>query len=277
MDGEVHCPAGKIMIQEEEMSVRLNIEKGVAYITLAAPEKLNAYDLEMAKSLFEAVLRAEDDGEVRCIVITGEGRAFSAGGDVKFFKRIVSGEERGAEEVLLYLHGTVATLRRMGKPVISAVNGVAAGAGIGIALSADLVYASREASFVFAYPRVGLSPDGGTTFLLTREIGYHRTMELLLTGKVLGAEEALSWGLVNGVKEPEELLPFVSSLAGKIAGGPTGAYARGKELIAQAYFGAMETQMERERQNIKESMKTDDFREGVLSFIEKREPRFTGK
>lgn len=257
--------------------VKFEQRGGVGIVTFSSPERMNAYDMEMAKEFFEALSKAASSSDIRCLVITGEGRAFCAGGDVKYFGRLIEGKEKGVELLPLILHGSISQVRRMPKPVISAVNGVAAGAGIGLALAADLVYAVEGAQFVFAYPNVGLSPDGGATFLLTRELGYHRTMELMLTGKVLSAEEAKSYGLVNEVFREEGFMENVFSIAEKIASGPTAAFARGKELIASAYFEDMETQMERERLEILASMKTRDFREGVTAFIQKRKPDFKGE
>jgi len=257
--------------------VSLRKEGNVGYITMESPENLNAYNVEMARELLGCVYRASGESSIRCLVFSGSGRAFCAGGDVKMMGDSL---EIGGDTMRIlpaYLHGTITEIRRMEKPVITSVNGIAAGAGIGLALSADLVYLSRDCSFVLAYQQIGLSPDGGASLFLTRELGYHRTMELMLTGRPLIAEEALELGLVNGVFPPEELSDRVKEIATRIAAGPTGAFARGKELFQRAFMENMETQLEMERQGILKQIKTGDFKEGVRAFVEKRDPRFEGK
>ncbi len=252
-------------------------EGAVGILTLNSEANLNAYNLDLGREFLSHVYDLSGDGKIRCVVITGAGKAFSAGGDVKFMVEAAQSEGEMMRMLIAYLHGTITEIRRMGKPVISAVNGIAAGAGIGLALSADLVYASRDASFHLAYQNIGLTPDGGATTFLTKQLGYHRTMELMLTGKPLMAEEAKSLGLVNSLFEGEELMGAVREIAQKISCGPTLAFSRGKELFQKAFMEHMETQLELERQNILKQSETRDFIEGIRAFVEKRPPRFEGK
>lgn len=257
----------------------VDLEKrgALAVITLCRGERMNVFNLDSGRELLDALMDAGADRRVRCLVVTGTGRVFCAGGDIELMRKSI--EEGGHDMKVLptYLHGIISEVRRMEKPVVSAINGVAAGAGIGLALSADLVFASESATFVLAYANIGLSPDGGATFLLAREMGYHRAMELMLTGKTLSAREAESLGLVNRVIEGEMLMDEVLEVAEKVASGPTTAYARAKSLFNIAFFEDVETQLERERQFLIKQFETDDFREGVSAFLEKRAPEFTGE
>lgn len=257
--------------------ITLEKKDGVALITLNRSEKMNVFNIESGKELLGALFDAGSDRRVRCIVITGSGKVFCAGGDIGLMRKVL--DEGGDEMRLLpvYLHAIIAEVKRMEKPVLSAINGVAAGAGIGIALSADLVYASEKAKFVLAYGNIGLSPDGGATFFLARGMGYHRAMELMLTGKTLTPGEMLKLGLINGVIGGDDLLASVLETAGKVASGPTTAFARAKALFGSAFFDHVATQLERERQAIVRQFETADFREGVTAFLEKRPPKFPGE
>lgn len=257
--------------------VKIEKQGAVAVVTMCRSEKMNVFNLESGKELLEALIAAGSDRSVRCAVITGTDNVFCAGGDITLMRKVVN--EGGDDMRLLpiYLHAIIAEVRRMEKPVISAVNGVAAGAGIGIGLSADLVYASEKAKFVLAYGNIGLSPDGGATFMLAREIGYHRAMELMLTGKALTPGDALELGLINGIYGHENLFEAVLETAQRVASGPTMAFSRAKDLFNNAFFDRVETQLERERQAIVKQFETEDFREGVLAFLEKRHPRFSGR
>jgi 2-(1,2-epoxy-1,2-dihydrophenyl)acetyl-CoA isomerase len=257
----------------------INLEKrdGIAVISLCREERMNVFNLDSGKELIEVLFDVGSDKSVRCVVITGTGKVFCAGGDISLMEKVI---REGGDDMRLLpvnLHAIIAEVRRMEKPVISAINGVAAGAGIGIGLAADLVYASDNAKFVLAYANIGLSPDGGATFLLAREVGYHRAMELMLTGKTLTAKEALELGLINGVFDGEELYGAVYETAKKVAAGPTTAFARAKALFNSAFFEHVETQLERERQALIRQFDTADFREGVSAFLEKRPPRFPGE
>lgn len=249
----------------------------VATLRMNRPERMNAYDFEMGDALLSALAGVAHDPAVRCVVFTGSGRVFSAGGDVG----LMGGRKEEAPRLFLdltvRLHAFVASVRRCRKPVVSAVNGVAAGGGFSLALAGDIVVAAESARFALAYQNIGLSPDGGSTFFLARTAGTHRAMELTLTGRTLSAGEAASWGLVQRVFPDASFAPETAALAAGIAAGPTLAYGNAKELYNRALFQPLETQMEEERQSIAESARTGDFREGVRAFLAKEKANFRGE
>jgi 2-(1,2-epoxy-1,2-dihydrophenyl)acetyl-CoA isomerase len=262
-----------------EMSDVVQVERkgGVATVRMNRPERMNAYNPEMGKTLLSAVSDASVDPSVRCVVLTGEGKAFSAGGDVEFMATF-RGEGHGKFlDLAILLHALIASLRRAPKPVIAAVNGVAAGAGFSMALACDVAVAASSARFTLGYQGIGLSPDGGMTFFLARTLGTQRAMEMTLFSKVLTAEQAAAWGLVQQVIPDAEFGARTAEIAGRLADGPTLAYARAKELYNRGLSQPLEAQLEEERQNIARSATTHDFREGVRAFLEKRPARFEGR
>jgi len=257
--------------------VRVERKGGVATIRMNRPERLNAYNAEMADSLLAAALSVSADPSVRCVVLTGAGKAFSAGGDVETFAAF---EEEGPAKFMgmaIGLHALIATLRRAPKPVVAAVNGVAAGAGFSMALACDVAVATASARFTLGYQNIGLSPDGGMTFFLARALGTQRAMEMTLFSKVLPAARAAEWGLVQQIFPDAEFASGVEALADRLASGPTLAYSRAKELYNRALSQPLEAQLEEERQNISRCAGSRDFREGIHAFLEKRPARFEGR
>jgi 2-(1,2-epoxy-1,2-dihydrophenyl)acetyl-CoA isomerase len=255
----------------------LDKREHVATITLNRPEAYNALDLGLGRELFHAALEVDEDPDVRCVVITGAGKAFCAGGNVKDFADNLSRIGILVKELTTYLHGAVSRLTRSAKPVIMAVNGVAAGGGLSFALSGDVVIAAESARFTMAYSKIAATPDGSSSYFLPRLIGLRRTLELYLTNRVLSAREALEWGLVTRVVPDAELKDAVDALARELAAGPTLAIGGAKRLFHQSTWESLETQMELEAQAIAASGHTEDFREGVTAFANKKTPTFKGR
>jgi 2-(1,2-epoxy-1,2-dihydrophenyl)acetyl-CoA isomerase len=253
------------------------VKDAVATITLNRPAAYNALDLTLTRELFEAAVVADEDRSIRCIVVTGAGKAFCAGGDVKAFHE--AGDKVGVlvKHLTTYLHGAVSRLARTQKPVIMAINGVAAGGGLSLALSGDLVVATESAKFTMAYSKIAASPDGSSTYFLPRLIGFRRTLELHFTNRVLSAREALEWGLINRVHPDVEYAAAVAALARELAEGPTAAFGRTKLLVHQSTQESLETQMELEAQAIAASGATEDFRNGVAAFAAKQSAKFVGR
>ncbi len=251
---------------------------GVATLTLNRPEAFNALDLTLGRDLFHAVLEIDDDPAVRAVVVTGAGKAFCAGGDVKGFAD--NADRIGAliKELTTYLHGAVSRLCRSDKPVIMAVNGVAAGGGMSLALAGDLVIAAESARFTMAYSKIAATPDGSSSYYLPRLIGIRRAMELYFTNRVLSAREAEAWGLVTRVVPDAELASATHAFARELAQGPTKAFGGAKRLFHQSTWESLETQMELEAQAIAASGRTEDFRAGVTAFANKQPaPVFRGR
>ncbi len=258
-------------------TIRYEVKDGVATITLNRPESYNALNLALGSDLFHATLEADEDRAVRCIVVTGAGKAFCAGGDVKDFNDHADRIGVVIKELTTYLHGAVSRLARSAKPVIMAVNGVAAGGGMSLALSGDLVVATESARFTMAYSRIAASPDGSSSYFLPRMIGLRRALELHYTNRVLSAREAMEWGLVNRVHPDAEFSPAVAALARELAQGPTLAFGRAKLLFHQSTQESLETQMELEAQAIAASGHTEDFKNGVAAFAKKQPVVFHGR
>jgi 2-(1,2-epoxy-1,2-dihydrophenyl)acetyl-CoA isomerase len=256
----------------EEMAYRrLHLERkdSVGRVTLNRPEAYNALNLEMARELFDAALELDESREIRVIVLTGAGKAFCAGGDVKEFVEQLTREERHLKELTAYLHMTVSRLVRSQKPVLVAVNGVAAGGGMSLAMAGDIVVAAESARFTMAYARIGVPPDGSSSYFLPRLVGLRRAMELYLLNRPLTAREAFEWGLVTRVESDMEFPRAVESLARKLADGPTLAFGAAKLLFHHATHESLETQMEMESEAIARAGQTEDFRRAVAAFAER--------
>ena len=259
-------------------TVTLARAAGVATLTLNRPEAYNALDMTLGRDLFHAVLEADDDAAVRAIVVTGAGKAFCAGGDVKAFAENLDHIGALIKELTTYLHGAVSRLCRSEKPVIMAINGVAAGGGMSLALAGDLVLAAESARFTMAYAKIAATPDGSSTYYLPRLIGVRRALELYLTNRALSAREAQEWGLITRVVPDAELASAADALARELAQGPTRAFGGAKRLFHQSTWESLETQMELEAQAIAASGRTDDFRAGVTAFANKQPaPPFRGR
>jgi 2-(1,2-epoxy-1,2-dihydrophenyl)acetyl-CoA isomerase len=250
---------------------------GIATITLNRPDVANALNMTMARELMDAALRCDDAGKTRAVLLTGTGAMFCAGGDLKYFQSV--GAERinaTLKEVATYLHVAISHFQRMRAPLVIAVNGTAAGAGMSLAISGDLVLAAEAAKFTMAYTAAGLSPDGSSSYFLPRLVGLRRAQELMITNRRLSAAEALDWGIVTQVVSDDELADAARSLTARLAAGPTGAYGMVKSLLIDTYDNSLESQMELEGRGIADMAAGADGSEGIQAFIEKRKPVFTG-
>lgn len=260
--------------------IEVGIEDGVGTITLSRPEKLNAFDETMIEALAAACSRLSNDDAVRAILVIGSGRAFCAGLDLKYATQSIAAGASLPDlvrRIVTQLHATVTELRRAPKPVVTAVHGAAAGAGVGLALAGDVVIAATTAAFTLSYTKIGLSPDGGTTYFVTRLLGEKRALDLFLGSEPLSADEALRMGMVSRVVAPEQLEAAARAHAKKLAAGPTRAFGLAKALVLDAVREGLETQMEKERRAIASTFASADFQEGVTAFFEKRAPKFVGR
>ncbi|HEY4668918.1 MAG TPA: enoyl-CoA hydratase [Tepidiformaceae bacterium] len=262
-------------------TILYSVEDQVALITLNRPESLNAMNPEMLGVIADAGERAASDPDVRCVVVTGAGRAFSAGGDVKAMASRDSGGSGGpvlsGVERLRQQEEISRLLAEMPKPTIAAINGVAAGAGLSVALACDLRIMSDQARLTTAFSKVGFSGDFGGTWLLQRLVGPAKAKELYFLSDMLSAEDALRLGLVSRVVPQDSLMEEAMALARRLAAGPTLAYGRIKENFA---FGATATfadTLTKEAENMIASGQTEDHRNAAMAFVEKREPTFRGR
>lgn len=232
--------------------------------------------LAVMRDLMHASIVCDEDAGVRCAVITGTGRFFSAGGDLAGFAD--TGDVGSLlKEMTVYFHAAVSRLSRMDAPLVAAVNGIAAGAGMSLVAASDLAIACESARFVSAYTASSLSPDGSSTYFVPRLVGMRRAMELMLTNRTLDAAEALDWGLVNRVVPDDELMSATVDLARSLASGATLAFGAVKEMLHSSLAGTLETQMELEARWIARLARTEDGVEGVTAFFEKRSPDFKGR
>jgi len=268
------------MPQHSEEVVLWACIDGLATITLNRQSAYNALDLATADKLLEALIRCDEDPAVRAVMITGRGAAFCAGGDIRGMLERVKTDgnaSRYLKALTVRLHGLISTLVRMPKPVITAVNGAAAGAGFSLAIAGDLVLAADTARFSVAYTGIALAPDGASTFFLPRLIGAKRALELMYTNRAVSADEAKSLGIVNEVYPAADFEEKAKAYAAALAQGPTIAYGCAKKLVTLSAECSIETQMEHERRAIAACGRTEDFREGADAFFSKRRATFRGK
>ena len=258
-------------------TVLFDVHEGVGTLTLNRPQAANSLNKAMAQELMDISIECDENPAIRALVLTGNGKMFSAGGDLKSFYGTGETIGHALKDLTVYLHGAISRFARMDAPVITAVNGMAAGAGMSLAVFGDLIYAARSAAFTMAYTAAGLSPDGSSSYFLPRLIGMRRTQELMLTNRRLSAEEALQWGLINYVTDDATLLGETQSTAAKLATGPTAAFGSVKRLLASTFTEGLETQMEIEAREIVENARGRDGREGIEAFVNKRAPTFTGQ
>ena len=258
-------------------TLTFDVADNIATITLNRPDAANALNAPMADELLDVSIACSTRNDVRAVIITGSGKLFCGGGDLNEFKSVGDQKEAHLLKMATILHAAVIRFANLDAPVIMAVNGTAGGGGFSIVLSGDYVLASHKAKFVSAYTASGLSPDGSSTYFLAKHVGMLRAKELMLTNRVLTADEACDWGIVNRVVEPDELMVEAMKLAKTFADGPTKAYGSTKRLLQTAYSDPMESQLEKETQGIAGMMTTHDGPHGLEAFLNKQKPVFRGE
>jgi 2-(1,2-epoxy-1,2-dihydrophenyl)acetyl-CoA isomerase len=259
-------------------TIQVKNNSGVALITLNRPDKLNSFNTQMHRELQQALDEAINNEEVKSILLTGAGRGFCAGQDLS--DRAVSSDDTAPDlgvSVEKFYNPLIRRIKNCPKPVVCAVNGVAAGAGASIAIACDLVIAAKSASFVLAFTNIGLIPDSGCTWNLTHALGLPRAKAFAMLGERIKAEQAMEWGLIWQVAENENLMDEAAALAEKLASQPPLAMQKTKELMNTAFEHSLDSQMERERLAMQYLGKSADYKEGVSAFMEKRKPVYTGK
>ncbi|BFM15176.1 enoyl-CoA hydratase-related protein [Maricurvus nonylphenolicus] len=247
---------------------------GLALITLDRPNQANGMNYALARELANAAQDIDLDSSIKAVILTGNGRFFCAGGDVVGMSKLGDDLAPEVKRMADELHKAISTFARMSAPVIMAVNGTAAGAGFSLAVTGDYVIASESSSFTMAYTNVGLSPDGSSSYYLPRLIGIRKTQELMFTNRVLSACEACEWNLIHCVVPDDELLERAHSVASNFLNGAAGSNSAIKKLLLQTFDNGLETQMEIEGRLIAECARSDNGREGIRAFSEKRKPNF---
>jgi 2-(1,2-epoxy-1,2-dihydrophenyl)acetyl-CoA isomerase len=262
------------------VGVDISEKDGTAIIRLNRPAVLNSVDLDTARQLRDAVIAAERSATARCVLLTGTGKHFSAGGDVRFFHGTLDlplDQRRGVfDEILHVLNDVIPRLRLMPKPVVASARGAVAGLGVSLVAACDIALAARDAVFSMAYCAIGGVPDSGASIAVARLANPKRAAELLLLGERFDAQEALALGLIGRVVEAETLDEETVKICNQLAAGPTVALARAKRLIHEARAATLEAQLAAERAAFIEIVGTSDFAEGLRAFVDRRTPAFRG-
>ena len=260
-------------------TVNVSASSGVATIELNRPAALNAWNAQLGVDLLTALNAAATDDAVRAVLITGAGRAFSSGADLKDVsggRTTADGHPDVYRTLTELYHPIMVAIREMPKPVVAVVNGPAVGIGCSLALCCDLILASESAYFLLAFVNIGLVPDGGSSLFVPTRVGMARASEMAMLGERVAATRALEWGLINRVVADERLQPESAALGARLAAGPTRSYAGTKRQLNNWLYGRMAEQLELEAEIQQEMAGSDDFLEGAMAFVQKREARFSG-
>ena len=258
-------------------NLAFDVAEGIARLALNRPDAANAFNPAICRDLFDAAIACDERDDIRAVILTGEGSMFSAGGDLKYFS--AQGEKLGAalKEITGLLHAAISRMAHMDAPVVGAINGMAAGAGFSLAAACDIAIAGQSTRFTLAYTAAGLSPDGSSTWYLPRLIGLRRAKELMLTNRMLSADEACEMGVIDRVVPDDDLYDAALEQAKIFAAGPTKAYGATKRLLQETWDAGLETQMDRETRSIAALTRTADAVEGIDGFVNKRKPDFKGR
>src|SRR5947208_4545466 len=272
-------PSGRRNSRDDEAmtyeKITLAKAQGLATLTLNAPDKLNAVSRKMIAEIKQAWEEIGADGSVRAVLLTGAGRGFCAGADLSDPDRKNDADSGSALDK--FFNPVIRTMRALPKPIVAAVNGVAAGVGMSFAMAADIAIAAKSASFLQAFSRIGLLPDGGSTWFLPRLVGEQRARALAMLAPQISAEQAKQWGLIWDVVDDAALMPTATELAQRLANGPTQSLARIKDAMNRATQNDLSQQLDIERDFQRELGRSEDFREGVAAFLAKRKAEFKGK
>ncbi len=256
--------------------VLIDIDGPIATLTLNRPAAGNTINQALADALLDAAIRCDVDRAIRCVVLTGRGKLFCGGGDIAAFDTAGDDVPAFLSRLAGTLHMATSRLLRMAKPLLVAVNGPAAGAGLSLAISGDVVIAAQSAHFVAAYGSVGLTPDGGMSWLLPRHVGLRRAQEIILSNRKVSADEAAAIGMVTRTVPDDQLAQEVAKTARILADGPTAAIAGARALLLESSHSALEGHLERETRSIAVAGGSAECREGVAAFLSRRKPDFSG-
>jgi 2-(1,2-epoxy-1,2-dihydrophenyl)acetyl-CoA isomerase len=259
-------------------TILFEVADGAATLTLNRPDRLNSFTVQMHGEVADALDKVQGDGDIRALLLTGAGRGFCAGQDLSD-RAVAPGSEAVdlGDSVERFYNPLIRRLTEMDIPVVCAVNGVAAGAGANIALACDIVLAARSAKFIESFANIGLIPDSGGTWVLPRLVGQARALGMALTGQPVGAEQAEAWGLIWRCVDDDQLMAEAKALTAKFASGPTRGLAATKRLIRTTWARPLYEELELQRDAMGELGRSADYREGVAAFMEKRQPKFSGK
>ncbi len=247
----------------------------VARVILNRPNAGNAIELSLARALMEASIACDEDSSIRCVVLTGAGNLFCAGGDVGAFAEAGDNAPALIKQLTAYVHMAVARFARMGKPLVTSINGPAAEAGVSLALLGDIALCANTANFRIAYSSLGLSPDAGLSWLLPRLVGLRRAQELLLVDRRVTADEAAAIGMVTKVVDADKLHEETEATAARLAESSVSALGRARNLVLESYSASLETHMENEARTMADAARNAAFREGIAAFAQKRKPNFS--